>query len=373
MKVLFYQPWMKSKGGIERLMLEYAERSTHEVTLVTHYLSESFEEYDVEVKKLTDKTVPEGFLKRGAFTAPRIISGKLDLDDYDVLLVSEAGLGSFITFRNHEKPVICYCHTPLRAAHQFHSHYREQYGFPKNIFFSFAASVYRFLEKKAWKNFDYVFANSQNTAENIRRADLAEKAEKEVVHPGADLSRFKSKEEEKFFFYPSRFKRYKRQDLAVKAFEKFSEKVEEDYRLVLAGFPDDKKYVEELRNISSDKVEIKTDVSDSEMVDLYSRCTAVLFTAKNEDWGIVPVEAMASGKPVVAVDEGGPSESVENWDTGFLVESEPEEIGSKMSELVGNTKMYKDMCKNSRERAKEFTWEKFAEKMDKRINEVVEN
>ncbi len=364
---------MKSKGGIERLMLEYAEKSTHEVTLVTHYLSENFEEYDVEVKKLTDKTVPEGFLKRGFISAPRIISEKLDLKEYDVLLVSEAGLGSFITLRNHEIPVVCYCHTPLRAAHQFYSHYREQYGFPKNIFFSFAASVYRFIEKKAWKNFDHVFANSQNTINNIEIAGLAEKVEKEVVHPGADLSRFKSGEEEKFFFYPSRFKKYKRQDLAVRAFEKFSENVEEDYRLVLAGFPDDKEYVEELRKNSSDKVEIKTDVSDSEMVDLYSRCTAVLFTAKNEDWGIVPVEAMASGKPVVAVEEGGPSESVINGETGFLVEAEPEKIGSKMSELVENTKMYKDMCRNSRERAKEFTWGKFAEKMDKRIKEVVEN
>ncbi len=370
MKVLFYQPWMKSKGGIERLVLEYAERSDHDVTVVTHYLEEGFEDYSAEIISLTDKKVPEGFLKRGLFSAPRIMKEKLDLDEYDVLLVSEAGLGSFITFRNHSIPVICYCHTPLRAAHQFYSFYKDRYGFFGKKLFTVAASIYRFFEKRAWKHFDHVVANSGNTSSNILEAGLKSEKNISVVHPGADTSNFAKEEDEKYFFYPSRYKQYKRHLLAIEAFNKFNKKIG-GYKLVLAGFPDDEEYLSEVKKAAGENVEVLSNVSDSKLRDLYSGCTGVLFTAKNEDWGIVPVEAMASGKPVVAVDEGGPTESVVEGETGFLVPDNSDGIAEKMVELISDSERYEEMCLNCLERAEKFSWNAFVEKLDSELEKKV--
>jgi glycosyltransferase involved in cell wall biosynthesis len=74
--------------------------------------------------------------------------------------------------------------------------------------------------------------------------------------------------------------------------------------------------------------------SDSTLIDLYQRCIGVLFPAQNEDWGLVPLEAMACGKPVIAVNRGGPTESLLHGETGFLVPDRPQDFAAALTLLA---------------------------------------
>lgn len=371
MKIALYHPWIKSKGGAERLLFEYADRSEHDVDIITQFHKGSFEEYETEPIVLSEEDIPDGFVRKGISSGYRILLSDLDIDEYDAFVVSESGIGCLVTLRNYIEPTICYCHTPLRAAHGFYHDYLEEYGFLSRQVFRAAVHSYMMLEGKAWNKFDSVICNSKTTLKSVEEAGLGKKAPKSVIYPGADIEKFKKGNKQKYFLYPSRFKDYKRQEMAIKAFKEFQKQTDEKYRLILAGYPDDEEYLRQLDKPGNDGVEIRTDVSDDELVELYANCTAVLFTAKREDWGIVPVEAMASGKPVIAVDEGGPTESIEDGKNGFLVAAEPEVIASKMLKLIKDSKKYEKMSTNALRRSKEFTWETFTGKLDAEVEESV--
>ncbi|MFB6115368.1 MAG: glycosyltransferase, partial [Candidatus Nanohalobium sp.] len=91
----------------------------------------------------------------------------------------------------------------------------------------------------------------------------------------------------------------------------------------------------------------------------------------NEDWGIIPIEAGSYEKPIISVNEGGPTESVLHEETGLLVD-DAEEMAEKMQELAENEELVIEMGRKGKERSKEYTWDKFVTKFDEKINEVVE-
>ncbi|HVA83096.1 MAG TPA: glycosyltransferase, partial [Candidatus Aquilonibacter sp.] len=114
----------------------------------------------------------------------------------------------------------------------------------------------------------------------------------------------------------------------------------------------------------------KLHTSDAEVRKLYANSTAVLFAAINEDFGIVPIEAMASEKVLISVNEGGPRETVVNGKTGFLVES-PEEMAEKMKFVVEHKALAEKMGKEARKRVEEkYTWPAFFKKFDRMAKEV---
>ena len=90
----------------------------------------------------------------------------------------------------------------------------------------------------------------------------------------------------------------------------------------------------------------------------------MLFAAEKEDWGIVPVEAGSYGKPTISVNEGGPTESIVDGETGFLVEPTPEAFAQKMSFLAEHPEKVEEMGKKALEEVKKYSWEAFAEKID---------
>ena len=103
-------------------------------------------------------------------------------------------------------------------------------------------------------------------------------------------------------------------------------------RLVIAGMVDKKSvtYFSTLKRIAGNDVNISfvESPSDEKLHDLYRRCFAVIFPAYNEDWGLVPLEAMSFGKVVISSDTGGPTESMIDGKTGWLVRPNPEGIAA---------------------------------------------
>ncbi len=372
MKIALYHPWIKSKGGAERLLFEYADRSEHDVDIITQFHGGSFEEYGTEPIVLSESDIPRGFVRKGVSAGYRILLSDLDLEEYDALIVSESGIGCLVTLRNHIDPTICYCHTPLRAAHSFYHDYLDQYGFFSRQIFRTAVHSYMLLERQAWNRFDAVICNSQTTLDTVEEAGLGRNVPKSIIYPGADVEQFRNDGKGDYFLYPSRFKKYKRQELAIEAFKEYRERTDKHHRLILAGYPDAETYLDELRGRADDDIEIRTDVSDEEMRELYAESCAVLFTASREDWGIVPVEAMASGKPVIATDEGGPTESIQDGHNGFLVPANAGMIADRMTTLTDDEDIYERMSKKAEERAQEFTWDAFTTKLDAEVEQSVQ-
>ena len=94
------------------------------------------------------------------------------------------------------------------------------------------------------------------------------------------------------------------------------------------------------------------------MRDYYSRCFAVLYPARNEDFGLVPIEGMMSSKPVIALNEGGVKETIKEGETGFLVDS-VEEMAEKMFFLATNADAAQKMGMSGRHFAAEYDDELF--------------
>ena len=119
MKIAIYYPWVYLRSGVERMMLELVRRSEHDWTIFTshYYPEQTFPEFrELPIVELSNVSVSRGYAAVSS-AAVTILRQKIDLSDYDALVVSSEGLGDFITFRNHSVPVICYCHTPLKVIH----------------------------------------------------------------------------------------------------------------------------------------------------------------------------------------------------------------------------------------------------------------
>lgn len=154
-----------------------------------------------------------------------------------------------------------------------------------------------------------------------------------------------SSKHKNYFLYLSRITPYKRQDLAIRAFLK--SKAKDKYKLIIAGFVEDKEYFEKLQSLARGhkNIEILTNLSDKEVTNLYRNAYATLFLPINEDTGLVPLESFAFGKPVIAVNEGGPKEFVKNYENGFLVEANESDIASAIDRII-NKKVYRKLTNN---------------------------
>jgi glycosyltransferase involved in cell wall biosynthesis len=195
---------------------------------------------------------------------------------------------------------ICYCHTPMRYVWEMYDAY---FGKGRAGLFtrSLMTPVSRYL--RAWdvKSSDrvhYFVANSQNVRERIQRHY---NRDAEVIYPPVDVSDFRiSSCDGGYFLIVSAFAPYKRIDLAIEAFNKTGE------RLVIVG---DGQENNRLRGLAKSNVEFVGSATGNQLARYYENSTALIFPGE-EDFGIVPLEAMACGKPVIAFRKGGAVESV---------------------------------------------------------------
>ncbi|MFQ3274934.1 MAG: glycosyltransferase involved in cell wall biosynthesis [Candidatus Nanohaloarchaea archaeon] len=372
MNIAVFHPWLKEKGGAEKVVLEYAERSENSVTVLTpFYDAEStFEGFqELEVKEVGWQGEAGGFISRllkfslgGAVT-------KLDLEEYDTVIFSTSGVSTPFTVRNHNQLTVGYCHTPLRAAlPEFQDSYRNDLPPMLRPFFGIATRFFGKLEKFSWNFLDHVFVNSENTKERVLRRKLETDENLTVLNPGADIEENKSESYDRYFLYPTRFRRYKRHELAIKAFEQAD--LPKDFELVLAGSAQEEEYIQELKEMAGENIRFEKDVPGEKWENLYANCYSVLFCAEKEDWGIIPVEAASYSKPIISVNEGGPKESVIDSETGFLVEADPEAFAEKMKYLAENPDEVEEMGKKARKHSEKYSWDRFAEKMDSKIEQL---
>jgi glycosyltransferase involved in cell wall biosynthesis len=199
---------------------------------------------------------------------------------------------------------ICYCHTPMRYVWEAYDSYfgRGRTGSLTRLVMPPVARYLRAWDVRSSDRVNHFIANSKNVQERIRRHY---NRDSEVIYPPVDVSRSEiSTHDGGYFLIVSAFAPYKRIDLAIEAFNKNGR------RLVVIG---DGQENQKLRYIAKSNVEFVGWVSQEQLAQYYQGCSALIFPGE-EDFGIVPLEAMAAGKPVIAYRRGGTLETV--IDTG---------------------------------------------------------
>jgi glycosyltransferase involved in cell wall biosynthesis len=379
LKIALYYPWIRQTGGIERTILEIVKRSRHRWTLFTN-------RYDPETTfpGLADLAVVElervsvdrdfGSVLRSAQTIRR---QRVDLSVYDALMIHSEGWADLFALNHHSLPTACYCYTPLRSFYDPVYRARQLAAAPrKKLLFSVMEVVFKRLARRAWRHYDHIFVISEEVRQRVIGGKLATPDRLETLNAGVDLEAcVPVREYQNYFLLPGRITWTKNLELGIEAFRRFRRAGQDPFRLVIAGMVDTKNrdYLEALWKLAGDDTDIEFVLSptDEELRRLYQRCFGVLFTAINEDWGLVPLEAMAYEKPVVAVDQGGPRETVVPGKTGLLVEPDAESFADGLRTLADAPDRAKAMGRSGREWVRRYSWSHFVNRIDACMEELV--
>jgi alpha-1,3/alpha-1,6-mannosyltransferase len=211
----------------------------------------------------------------------------------------------------------------------------------------------------------------------ILKSKLAPNEKIEILNPGLDVNLMKPTwQYENYFLAVSRFKWVKNLELAITGFQEFKRLHPQfsDFRLRILGLvePRSEEYFRWLQELAGNDKDIvfERNPSDQDILAAYESCFALLFTSPNEVWGMVPLEAMGFGKPVIAVNRGGPQESVIDGETGFLVDDTPAAFAAAMARLAGQPELARKFGEKAATVVKKYDWDFFVERLDSYLDGI---
>ncbi|MGH9534129.1 MAG: glycosyltransferase [Terriglobales bacterium] len=227
---------------------------------------------------------------------------QFDLSGYDLVISSDSGPAKGVITSTNTCH-ICYCHSPMRYLWEMYPEYRRQApgGMLGRAAFVLSSHYVRQWDLATAARPDFFATNSQTSA---RRIGKFYRRDAEVIHCPVATGQFKAAaRREPFYLVISRLVSYKRVDLAIAACNQLGRE------LVVIGDGED---ATKLRRAAGPTVRFLGRASDTTVRDHYARCRALLF-AGEEDQGLTPIEAQASGAPVIALGRGGALETVRGW------------------------------------------------------------
>jgi glycosyltransferase involved in cell wall biosynthesis len=276
--------------------------------------------------------------------------------DYDFFIFS----GNWAHYAaHHHHPNFWYCHTPVRAFYDLYNVFLERLDILSRQEFRIWSRVQKKYDKRSVSNVERIIANSKNVQERIKKTYGREA---EIIYPPVDTSRFYTTGYGDFWLSVNRIYPEKRIELQIEAFRHLPE----ERITIVGGFAAGDHasgYFKKLRRHLPPNVTLMGEVPEQELLRLYATCKGFICTALDEDFGLTPLEAMASGKPVVAVNEGGFRETV-TPQTGMLVKPIQVDIVNAIKTLSRDPESYREACIA---RAREFDLPHFEEKIKKAV------
>lgn len=375
MRLVLTQANLTLKGGAERVVMKIAEHYGAKIYTAEYDPKKTFEGFkgvDVEVigRAGMSKLLPYGRASQGLNYGFSFYNFRIR-EDYDVI---NAHIAPSHWIRNRNERVLWYVHTPLRDVYDLYRYRLSLKKMHQKPAYMIGTRAVKLIDQSVVRRIEGLIANSRNTQSRIEK--YYGRRDSRVLGGGIDYKDYSNKGDGRYFLYVSRFSPNKRQDYAIEAFEAFKRRAKGRCKLVVAGavsrdrFYHDYylKVVEMAKRVGD--VRIVADPSDKLVRGLYSNCTAALYTPINEDYGLVPLEAMASGKPVIAVNEGGPRETVVDGKTGFLTNTQAE-MAARMLDIAENRSLAETLGKSGRKRViKSYSWGSFFREFDKELRKV---
>lgn len=306
--------FMQVAGGAERVTLQMAQRFPVLRPVVSRVYVDAAPMVDVSgvyVHTLADKRarwlgrIPEAvwcFWSRGQLVR-------------DASVVVYSGFYAPLAVRHQKQGRrVYYCHTIPRFAYDLYELEKARFPWYLRGVYAVGMACYRYMYKRAINRMDVLLVNSENVRRRMQRY-LGWEAQ--VLYPPVATQRFRWMADDGYYLSVARLTANKRVDVAVKAFAAMPQR----RLVVMSGGPE----LAKLQQLAAGtpNIEFVGWQSEEDMFRLIGRCRAVVYLPIDEDFGMSPVEAMAAGKPVLGVAEGGLVETVLHGETGVLIEGDP--------------------------------------------------
>lgn len=309
MKLAIVHDYLNQYGGAERI-IEIFHEMFPEAPIYTSIfdpdrLPPVFGKMDIRTSFMQRLPLVKRFLPYYLPLFPMAFE-QLDLRAYDVILSSTTAWGKGI-ITAPDCVHVCYCNTPMRFAWRYHDYIQDRKFAPlTRQALALILHPIRLWDVVSANYVDYFIANSYNISRRI--AKFYRRASHIIPCP-VDCSRYRISEGiDDYYLIVSRLREYKRIDLAIRAFNTL------ERPLVIIGEGNDRPRLERL---ASRHIRFLGKVSEETLQSTYSRCRALIFPGE-EDFGLTPIEAQASGRPVIAYARGGALETVIDGKTGRL-------------------------------------------------------
>lgn len=359
MKVALVHDYLREYGGAERVV-EVLHELYPDAPLYTSFVdwqslgahAARFKNWDIRTTWVQHNWLMRKFHSPLRFLTP-LVWESLDLREFDLVISSS---GWFICRGVVTKPEtlhISYIHHPPRNLYHYPTGRTQNFFFKLYAFF--VNPFLRMYDYATMQRVDEVVANSKETAARIQKFYRRSAT---VIYPPVEISNIKlpaSNVKKEYFLSVGRLTYAKRVDLAIR--------VCNELKLPLKIVGTGKEY-EYLKTIAGNTIEFLGDVSDSELAQIYANARALIFCALQEDFGMVPVEAMGNGTPVVALMQGGVIETVIEDKTGvFFDEATTTSLKNALEKFMRiEKKITPQLC---RKQAEKFSKKIFMDTMKK--------
>lgn len=360
MNTAIVHDWLTNYAGAERVLFEISELFPKAPIFTSVFDPKGS-------KPFADKDVRPSFLQKIPFMKSKrellvpltpFAFEQTDLSKFNLVL-SITSMASKGVLTKPNTIHICYCNTPSRYLWEPEVDSRAKSGLFSGLRQNIAHNM-RIWDRVAADRVDYFLANSQYIATRIRKYYQRDSI---VVYPPVDISSYEPTQKSNikdYYLFVSRLVQYKKCDLVIDAFNDLG------LPLKIIGQGPDKKY---LQNKAKGNIEFLGYLSNEEMKKYYQEAKAFIFAAE-EDFGIVPVEAMACGRPVIAYGEGGAKETVVDGVTGVLFN---EQTPQCLIDTVKNFNPDKYDTAKIRSQAEKFSEEIFRKSYMEAIESILKN
>lgn len=356
MKIAIFEPYIKGIGGAQKVIEKYS-----------NYLQSKGHHVEIFTQKYNSKTAYSGFNKLkiniikptsknfSAFAFLKKFKG------FDIFISNDFP-SNFISIRN--KPTVWVCYSPKRYFYDLKKYYF------KNA--SLKGKVVLCLKKLFFKRIDLISARKTNLICPISKT-IEERNKKyysldtpHIFYPGINFKDYKFNKYGDYFLAVSRLVKPKRMELAIKAMKFIKNK---NIKLYVVGEGPEKDKLKRLSNMNPNVIFLG-EVNDKKLKELYANCLGVIFTPLSEDWGLIPIEAAASKKATIGVNEGGLKETIINNKTGFLINNvTPKKIAEKI-DILSDKKIAKEFGIAARKYCKKFDWKLILLNFEKEITNL---
>lgn len=339
MRIALVHDYLVQYGGAERVMECFTELFPYAPIYTLVYSPKLMH------GKFSEKNIKTSFVQKIPFAKnqhrifPLFMTAGIehfDFSGYDIVLSDSSSYAKGI-ITGPETLHICYMHTPMRYAWDDCQKYTSDFYFPDFIkkLVPFPMNYIRMWDRISADRPDKIIANSNFVAKRIKKYYRRDST---VIHPPVNIGNFYiSEKQEDYFLMVGRLIAYKRFDIGIQAFNKLGLKLK-----IISRGPEFKR----LKKMAGPNIEFLGRVPDDKLAEYYAKCQAFIFP-QEEDFGIVAIEAMASGRPLIAYRGGDILEHMEEGKSGvYFNEQTVEGIISAVKNFQGK-KFDPDYIRNS--------------------------
>lgn len=358
-KVALVFDWMTNQGGAERVNL-FLHKIFPEAPIFTSVYNPD------KVKGFENAAITTSFIQNLPLAKTKhqyylslmpYAYEMFDLSNFDIVISSSHSCAKSVITKP-ETLHVCYCHTPMRYAWDNWHSYIRQYKMNGILKYFGKKRMHnlRIWDKVAAERPDFYIANSSITQKRIKKFY---RKESQIIHPMIKCSQYKIADQTKgYFLAVGRLTNYKRFDLTVETFNKIGLPL----KIVGTGIDENN-----LRQQAKGNIEFLGYTSDQTLRKLYSEAEALIFP-QVEDFGIIPLEMMASGRPVIAYKKGGALDTIVDGETGIFFDKQSTlHLEEAVKKYLENKKSFKP--EKIREHAKKFDEGRFKNQLFEFLNE----